>query len=214
MKRLLGILFVTAFTLGVNAQDRDPKAKAILDQLSEKAKDYTTVQATFDKVFTKGSTRATGSGSVTIKGKKFILKTGEGQDIYSDGRTVWTHIIDSKEVMKCSVEESLEDVQFDPSEMFTIWERDFKYKYDGEETIGGVSHHVIKLFPTKSDKGFHTIILKINKETLEIKQFIIKGKDGSTTQYTLTTFKTGMSLSDSMFMFNKAKHPGVEIFDC
>jgi outer membrane lipoprotein-sorting protein len=213
MKRIFSILLLAGVTISAQAQDE--KAKKILTELSTKAKAFTSIQATFGKSFVKGKINETASGSLAVKGKKYYAETGEGQNLYCDGRTVWTHVIDSKEVIKCPLEEVIKEAPMDPSQMFTIWEKDFKQKWVKEETINGAVHDVIDLYPVKpTEKQFHTITLKINRDKKEVYQFIIKGNDGSVTTYTLKTFVTNQEIPDSKFIFNTGKFPGVEVIDC
>lgn len=213
MKRILSaVLF---FGIAASAGAQDDKAKSILNELSQKAKTYNSVSATFGKTFVKGKINETASGSVFVKGSKFYAETGEGQNIYCDGRTVWTHVLDSKEVIKCSLDEVREEGPFDPSEMFTIWEKDFKYRYLKEETMGGVTFDVIDLYPLKpAEKQFHTIRLKIDRNKKEVSEFLIKGKDQSETTYKIKTFTPNATIPDSKFIFNPAKFTGVEVIDC
>lgn len=210
------LLFVAAFLFsGFSQPAQDDKSKAILQELSTKAKGFTSIDATFQKSFEKGKIREQASGSVAVKGKKYFADTGEGQIIYCDGRTVWTHMPDSKEAIKCSYEEVQKEMPIEPSQMFTIWEKDFKYRYVSEETINGVAHDVIDLYPIKpQDKQFHTITLKVNRQKKEVYQMIIKGKDSSVTTFTIKTFITNSELPDTKFNFTPSKYPGLTVIDC
>ena len=74
MKKLFSLLFVCVSLL-VNAQDQDPKAKAILDDLSKTTKAYKSITA--DYVFTilnkEKKQVEKQAGKVLIKGNKFKL---------------------------------------------------------------------------------------------------------------------------------------------
>lgn len=211
MKKFIALAALIA--VGLTGFSQDEKSKKILNEMSEKAKTYKTVKASFSKTFKKGKLNETSNGEVMIKGDKYFLKSGEGQNIYSNGRTVWTHIPDTKEVYKCPASEM--DDMLSPSKMFTVWEDDFKYRYVNEESMNGKTYHVIKLHPQNAgDKNFHTITIKIEKENNELEYFIIKGKDGSITTYQLKDFKANESIPDDTFNFNPNKFPGVDVMDC
>lgn len=213
MKQVAGILLIALLSFSTSAQE--DKSNAILKELSTKAKTFKSVKANFMMTYTaKGGSKSTSKGNVAIKGQKFKLITGEGQDIYSDGKTVWTYVKDDQIVYKCPKEEALEGSDIsDPSELFTIWEKDFKSRYLKEETIGDKNFHVIRLHPTNPTKvKFHTITLKINQKTKEVEYFIIKSKDGSTTTYKISSFVTNSELSDSLFKWSNK--PGVDVEDC
>src|SRR5690606_25550453 len=146
----------------------------------------------------------TSKGQIMIKGAKFYVETGEGQNLHCDGRTVWTHVVEDNEVYKCPKEEAFdgEDIP-DPSKLLTIWENDFNSRYLKEETIGGTKYHVINLHPTKpGDVKFHTITLKINASKKEVEYITIQSKDGSPTTFHITSFKGNETISDGQFRYS------------
>ena len=211
MKKVLLLMFVLGFGLVSTAQDA--KAKKILDELSTKAKTFKTVTATFTKTTKspKGAT-STSKGKMYVKGKKYFVHTGEGIDIYCDSRSVWTHLVEDEECYKSSIEDAEDEDMVDPTKMFTIWEKDFKYRYVKEEKSGDKTYDIIYLHPLKpADKKFHKISIKIDRASKEIKEFIIHGKDGSVDTYKITTFTTNKEIGDSKFKFPKAKYPDVEV---
>ncbi len=195
---------------------QEDKSKKILSELSKKAEGFTTVKASFTKTYTKGAVKDVSKGKITVKGTKFFVETGEGQNLYCDGRTVVTHLIEDEEAYCSPASELSEDGEFiEPSEMFTIWEKDFKYRYLKEQTISGTKYDVINLVPLKpKEKKYHTIQIKVNKTKKTVDYFIISFKDGSTAKYHITSFKTNETVSDAMFKFNKAKFPDVIMEDC
>ena len=91
MKKLLSVLFVCVSFL-VNAQDQDPKAKAILDDLSKTTKAYKSITA--DYVFTilnkEKKQVEKQAGKVLIKGNKFKLDI-PGNTIVCDGKTLYNY---------------------------------------------------------------------------------------------------------------------------
>ena len=211
MKKFASILLTLAVSISAGAQDT--KSKEILSELSNKAKGYKTIKATFKKTYKSSSDKKSFSnGKLYSKDKKFYLETGEGQNMYSDGRTVWTHIIDDDEVYKCPLEQTFEGEDItEPGKLLTIWENDFKTRYLKEETIDGKKYDVINLHPSKpGSKKFHTITVKVNKAKKEVDYIIIHGKDGSITTYRITSFKTNDEISDGQFRYRG----GAEIIDC
>ncbi len=213
MKKLF--LFTALVISTVWASSQDDKSKSILTELSTKAKTFTTVKAEFSKSYVKGKINESASGVIMVKGQKYYVETGEGQNLYCDGRTVYTHVLDSKEAIKCSLEEVKKESPIDPSTMWNIWEKDFKYRYVKEETTGGVTYDVIDLYPLKPQgKSFHTITLKIDRANKQVQQFIIKGTDSSVTTFTVKSFVTNSEIPDGKFIFVPSKYPGVEIIDC
>lgn len=216
MKKILIISALSFFMLNVilikaqeNSDVKDPKAKAILDKLSAKNKSYTSIEAEFDyKLENKADgIDETQSGKILFSGNKYRLNIA-GQEIVSDGTTMWTFIADADEVQISEVPEEGEgDESFlNPSSIFTLYEKGFKFTYDKVETINGKAVDVIRLYPENpEEKSFHTIILKVIQENTQIHSMTIKSKDGNNFTYALKTFKPNVSTNANSFKFDESK---------
>jgi len=210
MNKLITLLIASIFAIQVNAQE-DTQAKAILDKLSAKTKAYTSIKADFQLTISskKDGVNESQSGSIQLKGNKYNLSI-KGQEVISDGKTVWTYIKESEEVHINTISNDENDGTFSPNKLFTLYETGFKYKYVEEKN----NIHSINLYPKDaSSKAFHRITLFVDKVKNEIKEVKVYGKDGSEATYKIKTFTTNTALPDSLFTFDKAKHPKVEIID-
>lgn len=208
-KKIAIIAFMAVGSLTVNAQDQDPKAKKILDELSAKTKAYTTIKAEFSWVVEKkDKSKESQSGKIQTKGAKYKLEI-PGHEIYCDGKTVWDFIKDANEVQIKDMEVGGDDA-VNPSNIFTIYEKGFKYKFESEEAV----NQVISLFPTNPDKKkFHTIRLYIDKTKKQISSVKMFMKDGTTQIYTIKTFAGSTVIPDTDFVFDSKLHKGVSIED-
>jgi len=208
-KRILIFALLTA-AVGTVFSQNDPKAKKILDDLSAKTKAYTTLKADFEfTVEKKDKTKTTQKGKLTTKGAKYKLEI-PGHDIYCDGKTVWDHIKDASEVQVKDMEVGTDEDAVNPSTIFTLYEKGYKYKFDKEDA----KTLVISLFPLNPDKKkFHTVKLFINKAKNEISSVIMNMKDGSTHTYLIKTFAANGVIADTEFAFNAKAHPGVSVED-
>lgn len=214
MKNLL-VLITLSLTIGGNAQ-QDPKAKAILEKVSNENKTYQTIKAefTYSLVNKADGINETQKGVIQIKGNKFHLVLG-GQEVFSDGKTIYTVMKESEEVQISNPPQPNEenDIVLSPNNIFTIYEKGFKYKYGGKETVDGESTDLILLYPENPQKkNFHTVKLFINAKN-QIKKIMIMGKDGSVFTYSITKFEVNPTVPDSLFVFNKSKYPNFEIID-
>jgi outer membrane lipoprotein carrier protein len=192
---------------GDTQEMKDPQAKAILDKLSEKNKTYTSIKANFEYILTNKAEgiNETQKGNLALKGNKYKLNIS-GQQIISNGKTVWTYIEDADEVQISSVAENDDDNLFNPATIFTIYEKGFKYKFNGEETVDGVLVQNIMLYPEKAkEKSYHTIQLVVDKNKVQINSIIIKSKDGNTYTYKLSKFESNTPMADADFNFDVSK---------
>jgi len=206
MKRILLSITLGLFLFNVNAQDnKDALAKKILTELSEKTKTYKSMSIDFKLTIKSKDVNESQAGKAQTKGSKFHYTTSD-REVFCDGETVWSYIEDDNE---CYIDD-VEDVSdFNPSEIMTIWDKNFNHQYVKEVTAGS-NIHEIKLFPSNpKDSKYHTIVLTIDRNKKQIKKVLIKTKDGLTLIFSITKFVANSEISDSVFKWQKAKHPGV-----
>src|SRR4029077_5737559 len=103
MKKLLIALFLGFCVVGHSQNNSignsDPDAKRILDEVSKKIKSYKGIQATFTLKIedSKGDPQGSKKGTLYTKGNKYRVNI-TGQEIYCDGKNVWTYDKSSNEV--------------------------------------------------------------------------------------------------------------------
>jgi outer membrane lipoprotein carrier protein len=215
MKNLLPIISLMLLAnLGISQHEekdlnpQDPKAQEILDALSNKAAGYTSFSADFEYTLLNKSEgiNETQSGSVTMKGKQKYKLEVAGQEIISDGETVWTFIKEVGELQISDVpEESEEDGNLmNPAYAFHMYKKGFKYRHEGTATIDGIEADVIKMFPMNpKGKNYHTVVVNIDKAKLELVSMVVKTKDGNEYTYRLKNFKSNIDVNDSDFEFDE-----------
>ena len=217
MKFLLKIgTVLSLFIATVNVSAQDAKAKGILDKLSAKTKTYTSMSATFEYTMKNVAEdiEESQSGSLVTQGDKYHLEIA-GQKIICDGETVWTVLDEAEEVQINGVPDADETEDYiSPTNILTLWEKGFKYKFDKSITLNGAAVDVINLYPEKADEqSFHTIKIYVNKAQMEVDQIDIKGKDETDFIYKIKTFKTNENISADTFVFSTAKNPTYDVID-
>lgn len=214
MKRFL-IIISSVLVLNSYSQEQDPKAKAILDDLSKTTKTYKTITSDFVlTMFNKDKKQIEKqSGKVIVKGQMFKLEI-PGNNIVCDSKTIWNHNKDAKEVTIKTFDASNND-QLNPSKIFTIYETGYKYKYDKEEKIGTVVCHAIDLYPTvdQQKKKYHTIKIYVDKTKKQVLQLKVMMKDGSMSQYDIKGLKPNLVVPDAVFTFDTKPFKADQIID-
>ena len=190
-------------------------SKEVLDKLSAKAKTFKTITSDFTSTLNnpKAGVNQTNNGSVKIKGSKYYVNMGDYQ-IFCDGTTVWNYNKSDNSVTIDNLAD-VKDGGFDPSEIFTIWEKDFKHEMkNANASVDGVACYQIMLTPNNpKNKSYHTIMLNIDKAKMEVNKVEVKTRENATITYKIKNFKTTTEVPDAEFNFNKAKFPGVEVVD-
>lgn len=216
-KSLFFLLTLSFFTLNVLAQAKppknDPEAKKILDAVSAKFKTFTTVQATFTyKVENAaGKVLSTKAGTILMKGTKYRLSFG-GQEIICNGTTVWNYDKAANEVTINTLDAS--SGMITPQKLFSnFYDRDFLYILNGEKKVGARLMQEIQLTPVDKSKNFHTVYLLIDKAAKTMYSTKVLENAGNRYSYTVSSMKTNMPAADALFVFDKAKYPGVNVED-
>jgi len=210
MKNLIFLFISSLIALSSVAQD-DVKAKAILDKLSAKTKKYTSIKTTFDyQIINKAEgLNEKQAGTLQIKGEKYYLSI-KGQDVFSDGKSIYTLLKDAEEVQINSIPDENEEDVISPNTIFTLYEKGFKYKYVKEEN----GNDIINLYPNNpQDKSFHRVEVQINKTKGEIYKVTVFGKDGTDMSYIIKTFTPNIAITDDTFVYSKAKYPKYDVID-
>ena len=215
MKRLT-LFLTTILSLGLTAMAQSPevlKGKEILDKVSAKTKSYTSIKAEFS--FTLENLQAqmtdTHDGVILIKGDKYKA-TIMGADTYFNGTTMWMHMKEVNEV-NISGPEMMDDESLNPATIFSVYEQGYRYLHAGETSINGKTVDIIDLFPEDRNKPFSRIKLYIYRDNLHFAKIEQIGKDGNNYIIDIKKMETNVPATDSMFVFDTAKHPNVEVID-
>lgn len=210
----LAVLIFSLFLINASAQTKnDPEAKKVLDAVSTKFKTYKSVKGNFtlEVKDATGKTQGKKTGIVYMKGVKYRISI-TGQEIYCDGKNVWTFDKAANEVQVSGFDNNSGSLT--PQKLFTnFYDKDFFYKLNGDKTVGGKAVKEIELTPTNKSKSFFKVLLNIDKATNMINSTQIFEKTGNRYQYALNNVATNATIGDDMFVFDAKKFPGVEVID-
>ena len=214
---LIVSFFTAAYSQGVEATN-DPAAKKVLDAVSAKFKTYKGVQSDFTLQIedSKGKIQGERKGTVYMKGSKYRVKIGPAaeteQDIFFDGKNVWTYDRASNEVTITQADESTGGIT--PQKLFSnFYDKDFLYKLNGEKTVNGKLVQEIEMTPVDKTKAFHKVYVLVDKKAQTIYRTRVLDKSGNVYSYTVNNLQAKPTLSDALFVFNKKDFPGVEELD-
>lgn len=212
MKRTAIIITVLFFAIAGFAQG-DAAAKKILDAVSTKFKSFKSVQAafTFKNEDAKGSVLGTKKGTVFMKGSKYRV-TINGQEIFCDGNNIWTYDKSTNEVTITKLDPSSGGIT--PQKLFTnFYDKDFLSKLNGEKQVDKKLVQEIEMTPVDKTRTFHKVYLLIDKANKSIYSTRVLDKAGTVFTYTVNNLNSKANLTDAVFLFDKAKYPGVEVID-
>jgi outer membrane lipoprotein carrier protein len=211
MKKLIFSLFTALICFAATAQ-YDPKALQILEAMSKKYQSIPAFEANLAVTLTNEVEKVNEEfkGKITVKGDKYKLSLPE-QEVINNGSTIWTYLPEVKEVNIDNYDPSSQDIN--PSKIYEIYKKNFKYLYLQDKTEGGVLCEEIDLVPEKKDAQFFKIKMFINKKDKSIQSWTMFDKGGNKYKYTLAKFNPNIKVDDSFFTFDPKKYPDVEVID-
>ena len=195
----------------------DPAARKILDKLASQAQADYPVRVSFDYTYEslQENQHNTESGTLVLQQDKFRLSVGESE-VFCDGKTMWNHMESVNEVYISDAEENNADDEFflsNPSDLFTFYKEDFKYRLTRELSFEGKEYYEIDLFPNDLNKSYHTIKLLISKKDYRLFSAQALGKQGDNHTVILKNYQKKVSVTEDTFIFDPSSHPGVEVVD-
>jgi outer membrane lipoprotein-sorting protein len=214
MKRLF-ILAILTLTVAMGYSQQDAKAKEILEKVTKKTQSLPSIEAKFSFEMNNKAEgiKEKSNGTIVLKNKKYKLNIPQmGLQVLSDGKTIWTYMMNANEVSVSDIDESTDDLMA-PERIFTIYERGFNYKYLGEGVDAGVPVYNIELTPQKPTGDVRSIKLMIDKDKMLIHGANMTGKDGNMYNVIINEYKTDGVYKDTDFVFDASKHKDVEVVD-
>ncbi|MHA7941515.1 LolA family protein [Formosa sp. 3Alg 14/1] len=193
------------FTL-LGFSQNDPKAKALLDQVSTKVKSYDNISLDFRYVLHNSAENINQEtrGDVVMEGDKYVLNILGITRIY-DGKTMYSINPEDEEVT-ISTENPEDEGSITPSKMLSFYTEGYTYKMGTKENIKGRVIQFVKLTPIDSNSEIDHVLLGIDPQTKHIYNLIEAGNNGTKTTLTVTSFETNQTLSKALFSFNKDKY--------
>lgn len=195
-------------SLFANAQN-DKRAATILDAMSNKYKTMTSFKVAF--TYINEGTKETLKGDATVKGTKFRLKMA-GQEIFNDGKIMTTYIKESNEATVNNYDPK-ETGDIDPTKVYTIYKKGYKYTFLEEVTEAGKAYEVVELTPEKKDSKVAKLQIKVDKKDKSVKSWKIFQRSGQRLGFKVDSFVPNVKVDDKSFAFDASKYKGVEVID-
>ena len=193
---------------------KESKATNILKAVTSTTKSRKTITLNFTFTVKNGDMEEVQKGNLKIKENKYWY-TIFGTTKISDGKSIAEVITEDKEVSISSVNFNDPD-EFSPQEMFTIYEKGYKYRYMGQKTDNGVTLDLVDLYPDADNtQPYRRVTLFINSATNEIKKIELFHKT-SAKVFSVTVDKAvyDTEISDSTFECECERWPEDKGWDC
>ena len=170
MKQLFTLVFISISLIAFSQN----KAKALLNDVSQKVKSYDNIAIEFKYVLenTSENIKQETKGDVTLEGDKYRLNI-LGVTRLFDGNKLYTISPEDEEVT-ISIERGNDDEGLSPSKMLSFYEDGYTYEMDITQNIQGRKIQYVKLTPIDSNSEIKYILLGIDPVTKHIYNLITK----------------------------------------
>lgn len=207
---LILIIIIPNF-FGQSLENNDLKCEKILQEVSDNIQKNVASKFNFQLEIKSEDINEIQNGYALIENDKFYYKTEE-REVICDGINVWTYLPEDNE---CYID-LLEDLDnaLNPSEIFILWKKGFKFNYINKTVINNQTIHKIKMFPSQPDKSnFHTIIINVNESLKSISEASVKTKDGVTIKTTISNLTSNPKINTKQFSWDADSHPNTDEID-
>ncbi len=196
---------------GVVVAQSDKEAETLLEDVINHTSSYKNFKAnlSYTMVNVEMGIDEKKSGLIFVQGDSYRIEM-EGQIIISDGKTIWTFLKDSDEVMVSNVDETEESVS--PTQILTKYNEEYDAKYGLEKKYQNTSLQEICLKP-KDRKNFEKMSVVVNASKLSLESFSVYDINGNVFTYHIIDLKPDIDLPQDTFTFDYSKYPDVEVID-
>jgi outer membrane lipoprotein-sorting protein len=202
-KNIIACLLLLFVAQVVNAQNN---ADALIRILVDQVKSHKNVEMAFSyQISPDGKNYSdTQEGHAWLQGEAYKIEMTEQQSI-SDGKTIWTYLVDDEEVM---VSDATEGEDNTPLKLLTSLDKNYVATLTNIDAQGNAT---IELANPKGQ--YKRVTLKMNTTKAVLKSADVYLEDGTKVAVTVKEMKYDQELDDKFFTFDTKKHPKVDVID-
>ena len=202
-KNIIACLFLLFATQALTAQNNaDALIKGIVGQL--KAHKNIEIQFNYQASPDGKNFSSVEKGKAWLQGEAYKIEMAEQQTI-SDGKTIWTYLVDDDEVMISNATDGEDNT---PLKLLTSLDQSYA------ATLSGIDAKGLATVELANPKGqYKRVTLKIDTKMGELKSADIYVEDGSKLVLSIEEMKFDQTLDDKFFTFDEKAHPKVDVID-
>ena len=201
-RNIIACLFLLFATQAVTAQNN---AEALVRLMVNQMKSHKNVEMDYKyQISSEGLTTEVQQGKAWLQGEAYKVEMVE-QQMISDGKSIWTYLVDDEEVMISNATEGEDNT---PLKLLTSLDENYAATLTGMDAKG---YATIELANPKGQ--YRRITLRANPNKLAISSMDVYLEDGTKLIVTVDEMKFDQELDDRFFTFDTKKHPNVDVID-
>lgn len=162
--------------------------------------------------FTVSSSNGSSSGSICLKGDKFMLKAG-GVTTWFDGHTQWSYLASSDEVNVS--EPTADELQsLNPYAWLSLYRNGYRAQLAKmNNSRESALYYKVVLAATDKRRDVQSIVLQVAKANYRPVRIILQQRGGEQADIVVTACHAGQNWPDSFFVFDRKQYPSAEVID-
>jgi outer membrane lipoprotein-sorting protein len=194
---------------------KDDAAKPYLEKIAGDLDPGYAINITFEYIREDQQDGSTieGEGTLVMMGDKY--KTAlENAVIWFDGQKQYSLQTEIEEVYISVPDTGNNEFMFsDPVRLLRNFEKEFKYRYMGKNSIKGIPAEEIQLYPEELGGPYALIKLFFSPAKSELKAIVIRHKQGILYTMIVKDLERMDDPDDTFFRFNKNDYPNVDVIE-
>lgn len=204
--KIKNIIACIALVFAAQAVSAQNNAEKIIRVMVDQMRSHKNVEMVFNyQISPDGKTLGESEkGHAWLQGEAYKIEMTDQQTI-SDGKTIWSYLIDDEEVMVSNASEGTDNT---PLKLLTSLDESYV------ATLSGIDAKGIATIELANPKGqYKRVTMKVDTKKTEIKSADIYLEDGNKFIIKVEEMKYDQKLDDKFFTFDEAKHPEVDVID-
>lgn len=204
--KIKNIITCIALVFAAQAVSAQNNAEKIIRVMVDQMRSHKNVEMVFNYQISPDG-KALGEsekGHAWLQGEAYKIEMTDQQTI-SDGKTIWSYLIDDEEVMVSNASEGTDNT---PLKLLTSLDESYV------ATLSGIDAKGIATIELANPKGqYKRVTMKVDTKKTELKSADIYLEDGNKFIIKVEEMKYDQKLDDKFFTFEEAKHPEVDVID-
>ena len=204
--KIKNIITCIALVFAAQAVSAQSNAEKIIRVMVDQMRSHKNVEMVFNyQISPDGKTLGESEkGHAWLQGEAYKIEMTDQQTI-SDGKTIWSYLIDDEEVMVSNASEGTDNT---PLKLLTSLDESYV------ATLSGIDAKGIATIELANPKGqYKRVTMKVDTKKTELKSADIYLEDGNKFIIKVEEMKYDQKLDDKFFTFDEAKHPEVDVID-
>ena len=204
--KIKNIITCIALVFAAQAVSAQNNAEKIIRVMVDQMRSHKNVEMAFNyQISPDGKTLGESEkGHAWLQGEAYKIEMTDQQTI-SDGKTIWSYLIDDEEVMVSNASEGTDNT---PLKLLTSLDESYV------ATLSGIDAKGIATIELANPKGqYKRVTMKVDTKKTELKSADIYLEDGNKFIIKVEEMKYDQKLDDKFFTFDEAKHPEVDVID-